>query len=100
KDLPKDNAAISPVIALVYRNLGDTYINLKKYNDAESAYGSGLEYTNANIPISLKRKSTLELRLSELYKKTKNKTLENEYANKAVQTYRKYEEELEKKKRM
>lgn len=98
KQLPIDDEAISPVIALVHRNLGDTYMGLKDFEKAESIYTNGLKYTQFKGATALKRRATIEMKLSELYNRTRKTNLAQEYEKKAVLTYKEYEAELKRKK--
>ncbi len=94
QQIPIDDEAVSPVIALVHQNLGDTYMGLKDFEKAESMYKNGLKYTQFKGAIALKRRATIEMKLSELYKRTKKANLAQEYEKKAVLTYKEYEAEL------
>ena len=94
KQLPIDNEAISPVIALVHLNLGDTYQGLKDFGKAESSYITGLKYTQFKGANALKQRATIEMKLSELYERTKKTNLAQEYEKKAVLTYKEYEAAL------
>lgn len=90
----KNDKSLSPIVALMYRNLGKSHEGLKKYKKALAAYEAGLEYTHFSIPSALKRKATIELYMSELYQKMGNSSLADKYSDKAVATYLEYEAAL------
>lgn len=90
----KEDKTISPVTALMYRNIGKSYQGLEKHKKALEYYETGLEYTTISTPIALKRKATLELYISEAYEKMGKSSLAEKYSNKAVTTYLEYEAAL------
>lgn len=79
-------------IALLYRNLGDSYVGLGKYKKAVEVYDVGLTYTAAETPLSLKRRSLLYMQLANAYEKLNKKPEAEEYNRKGVMTYKHYEE--------
>ncbi len=99
KGFPKDDKVMSPVTALIYRNLGDSYMGLENFKKALETYQTGLEYTNVKGAIALKRKATLEMKISIVHEALGNTMLQKEFENKAVNTYKEYETEQAKVKK-
>lgn len=95
-DFSKEDEVLAPMVSLLYRNLGDSYVGLKKYKKALGIYEKGLEYTHVNTTKAIKRRAAIELRISELYTMMKKDDLAQEYADKAVSTYLEYEEKAAK----
>ncbi|KAA3627445.1 MAG: hypothetical protein DWQ02_19720 [Bacteroidetes bacterium] len=83
-------------IALIYRNLGDSYVGQGKYKKAVEIYDTGLTYTTADTPLCLKRRSILYMQLANAYEKLNKKEEAEEYTRKGVMTYKHYEELLAK----
>ena len=84
---------IRPTIALIYLNLGKSYAGLKKYKKAISAYEEGLTYTNSNSPLSFKRQASIYFQLADVFKNKKDIEKVEEYEQKALRAYKRYEEE-------
>jgi len=100
KEFPKDHKVFSSVTALIYSNLGDSYAGLEKFDKALNNYNTGLEYTNVKGTTALKRKARLEMKISIVYETLGNETKQKQFEEKAVYTYREYEAELAKVKKL
>jgi tetratricopeptide (TPR) repeat protein len=88
--------ASQTVLALLYRNLGDSHAGLKKYKKAIEVYESGLTYTKSDSPLSLKRRSILYIQMADVYEKLNKMDESKEYTRKGVMTFKHYEEVLAK----
>ncbi len=85
---------IKNILALVYQNYGNAYMNLKKYKGAIKVYNTGLGYVKEESALSLKRCSALYMQLSEVYKLLEDTKNEKKYNALMVETYKKYEDKL------
>ena len=81
-----------PLLAQVYRNLGDSYVGLKKYKKAIQVYETGLNYTQDQTALSLKRRAVLFFQLSEVYSKMNKSKEAKDFEKKAIEAYRRMEE--------
>ncbi len=94
KNLPQNDKNIAPVIALLYRNLGDSYKGLKNYKKALGIYRKGISFTQVKSNMGLKRKAVLEMSISEVYGAMGDSSQQKEYENKSVATYLEYEKKM------
>ncbi len=100
RSFEKNDEDVSPVVALVYRNYGMAYLGLKKYDKALELFNKGLEYTVDSGVNGIRRRATIENSISILYGKMGKQDLSDEYVNKALETLRKYKDELKKQKHL
>ena len=89
----KENGhAIAPVFALVKKNIGECHMELGKNDLALNSFQKGLEYVNdRNDKLSLKRKATLLMMISNVYEKTGKGHYKEKYEKEAVEAWHQME---------